>query len=75
MILRKCISFDYEDEDDDEDDLSKIELLRVLGSEFRVPIGSVFRLDKAFCQRRIRIQASDLLGIEHPASTPLNYEL
>jgi hypothetical protein len=25
MMLRKCTSFDYEDEDDDEDDLIKIE--------------------------------------------------
>jgi hypothetical protein len=32
-MLHKLIFFDYEDEDDDEDDLSKSELLSVQGSK------------------------------------------
>jgi hypothetical protein len=66
---------DYEDEDDDEDDLKKPELRKVQGSGFRVlgsrvPVGSGFRLDEAFRQRRIRIQASDFLNPKSEIQNP-----
>ena len=50
MLLRKCIFFDYEDEDDDEDDMLKTDLLKLgrwlLVAGYSLPFKSKIRNPK-----------------------------